>query len=220
PAPTWKTAAAVLRRIVGENWDVRLRREFPRTWERLRAAGAERATTPPSATPDRAGRRARNCSLGHLFDAAAALLGVCTYNRRSAEAAVALEAAASAEKRSVRPYAFRVDRDADGLLNLSADEAILEMLAATEDGESTSRAAARFHETIAHLLARAALQTCKSEDVRSVALAGGCFANRRLLSGLVRLLEAGGVSVLLPRQSPLGNGGLALGQCLIAAQTT
>ena len=217
PAETWRPAAAMLRRALGRDWTRRLRSEFPRGWERFSACGFDPcALGAIQSSWDRDAHTRRTSSLGRVFDGVAALLGVCAHNRRAAEAAVALEAAAAREPESVPPYRFDVHADAAGVI-MDLDEMVRDMLAAATEGERTSRSAARFHETLARMLARAALLACESRNIDTVAVSGGCFANRRLLTRLVRLLEARDVRVLYPRQAPPGDGGLALGQCYVAA---
>jgi hydrogenase maturation protein HypF len=135
-------------------------------------------------------------SLGRVFDAVSCLLGLCSCNRHEAEAAMALEAAAAPEPGVVPALTFE---------DLSLLPAIREIVAA------------RFHDTVAQMLAAAARRACEQHGVTKVALSGGCFANRRLLARLVELLESAGRQVLYHRHIPPGDGGIALGQAFAAA---
>jgi hydrogenase maturation protein HypF len=126
---------------------------------------------------------------------------------------MALEAAAHGD--DAPPLTYEVTRSADGI-RMSLRPAIAE-LAAARERQSAAILAARFHETIARMLADAAELACNDNALNAVALSGGCFANRRLLGRLVDLLEARGRQVLYHREVPSGDGGLALGQAVIAA---
>jgi hydrogenase maturation protein HypF len=103
---------------------------------------------------------------------------------------------------------------------MSVLPAIAAIAAAIEAGEPVDLVAARFHETIAAMLAEAAAVACEASGVDTVGLSGGCFANRVLLRRLVELLEARKLRVLYHRLVPCGDGGIALGQAVAAAWHT
>ena len=153
-------------------------------------------------------------SLGRVFDGVSFLLGLCERNRHEAEAAVALEAVANLE--SAEPYAYDVI-ERDRRISLSVLPAIVEIAAAAEAGAPINQISIRFHETIAAMLADAARIACELTAVDTVGLSGGCFANRVLLARLVELLEQRKLRVLHHRQVPCGDGGIALGQAVVAA---
>jgi hydrogenase maturation protein HypF len=214
---TWRPAAAVLRaayRYTGRSAGEIVRFLRPAgapaaapTDEELRVFAQQLASgvnAPPTS------------SLGRVFDAVSFLLGLCPRNRHEAEAAMAVEAAAAGVPVEVPPFAFEVAATDDGL-RLSLLPAIREIVAARDAGASVGLVAAQFHETVARLLATAAGQVCRQHAVTKVAISGGCFANRRLLTRLVELLEGNGHTVLYHRRVPPGDGGIALGQALVAA---
>ena len=72
-------------------------------------------------------------------------------------------------------------------------------------------------ESVARALADAAIIASETTGTKTVALSGGCFANRRLLARLVELLESAGIRVLYNRRVPSGDGGLSLGQAFVTA---
>ena len=151
--------------------------------------------------------RGLNCppttSAGRLFDAAAGLLGLREENRFEAEAAMALEACCSAPR--ALPGGWRIVGDT---LDLSP------LLAALLDAPP-EHGANLFHGTLAEGLAALVLARLPAGD-RQVALTGGCAVNRWLAEALSASLGECGIRVLLPRAAPPGDGGLALGQALIA----
>jgi hydrogenase maturation protein HypF len=144
-------------------------------------------------------------SVGRLFDAFAALLGLCRRSRYQAEAARALEHAA-AEHGPAPAYPFAL---VDGLLDWRP---MLAEVLAPEARARPALVAARVHATlIAMIVAVAAARRAPR-----VALAGGCFANRILFTGASAALRERGVEVLAAAAVPPGDGGLALGQLWVA----
>lgn len=152
-------------------------------------------------------------SLGRVFDAAAALLGLRDQNQYEAQAAMELEALAWRHGPvSPDPRGFHI---AAGRLDLSP------LLLDLADESDPGRGAARLHATLALALATWAAQAASATGLDTLALGGGCLQNT-LLSRQLRLhLHRHGLAALLPRQVPAGDGGLALGQAWIArCQTT
>ena len=203
---TWRPAAALLRQAMGQDWLESVGpafREVPaeamRVFERQAAA---RGTALPTS------------SLGRVFDAVSFLTGLCSRNRHEAEAAMALEGAAGEE--SAEPYPYDVT-ERDGGVVMSPGSALLDIVRAVGANQPVGRIAARFHETIACMLVDAAAMACAATRIQTVALTGGCFCNRRLLRRTVDLLEGRRLRVLYHRQVPSGDGGLSLGQALVAA---
>ena len=67
------------------------------------------------------------------------------------------------------------------------------------------------------MLVQATTAACDASEIATVGISGGCFANRRLLSRVVELLEEAGLRALYHRRVPCGDGGLSLGQAVAAA---
>ncbi|UCG15770.1 MAG: carbamoyltransferase HypF [Phycisphaerales bacterium] len=203
---TWRPAAALVERGLGADW-------LDRAGVAFRGVSAEalgvfaRQVTGGVKAPS-------TSSLGRVFDAVSFLTGLCQCNRHEAEAAMALEAAAG--DLPAEPYAYGV-AERDGRIVMSVVPGVLDILGALRAGEPAERVAARFHETIAAMLVDAAEAACEAARVQTVALSGGCFCNRRLLSRVVELLEERHLRVLHHRRVPTGDGGLSLGQAMVAA---
>lgn len=154
--------------------------------------------------------RGLNCptstSAGRWFDAAAGLLGFSDRQAVEAEAAIALERAATAwlaGHAEPRLPATALDLRALG-----------HALADTRD---PAEGAAVFHLALAQALADAAIEAAHAQGVRTVAFGGGCFANRLLSRRLQARLAAAGLTVLRSSWNPCGDAGLALGQAWVAA---
>lgn len=149
----------------------------------------------------------RTSSAGRWFDAAASALRLSWRQQLEAEAAIALEQAASAWLARHRP-AFD---DATPTLEL------LPLLGELLDEADAGRGAARFHFALASGLAAAAAGAAARAGTRRVALAGGCFFNRLLTERVSTALHGAGLEVLMPRQAGVGDSGLALGQAWAVA---
>lgn len=166
----------------------------------------------------------RTSSMGRLFDAAAAILGICDKATYEGEPAIELEAAAwrafSSESacptgnmasfsvtESSRPDDFHV------LNSRPLFEALLEGI---RTGVPAGKLALDFHVTIARASARIASEICVREDLDTVALSGGVFMNRLLLQLLTHELKDAGLAVLVPHAVPANDGCIAYGQAAIA----
>ena len=152
-------------------------------------------------------------SLGRVFDAAAALLGLRAVNSYEGQAAMLLEGLAeSAWPQAPLADAYRLTRAADGSLVLD----LLPLLGAMADAGDRALAAARFHATLALALAAWAGAAVETSGIATVALAGGCLLNAILARELVAALAQSGIRVLSARALPPNDGGLCLGQAWVA----
>lgn len=153
-------------------------------------------------------------SLGRLFDAAAAVLGVRRVAGYEGHAAMELEALAGAHAAEALPMPVREE---EGRLVLDP----LPLLAALGDrhlaGEMPAHLAAVFHESVAAGLADVAARACAGHGIGTVALGGGSFQNLRLLTGVERRLAAQGLEVLTPVRLPPNDGAISYGQAAIGA---
>ncbi len=141
-------------------------------------------------------------SAGRLFDAVAGCLGIGAQSYEG-EAAMRLEALAG-DVGEVEGYAF------DGL-----DPAPMFRQIARDLGRvAPEMIAARFHEGLAAAFSGLARRLVREGRAEAVALTGGCLQNAVLHRALVRHL--GDVPVLVHRETPCGDGGLALGQAMVA----
>jgi hydrogenase maturation protein HypF len=152
-------------------------------------------------------------SCGRLFDAVSALLGICPVTTFEAQAAIALELAArSADIDAVGTYPFGID-DA-GVIRLGS---ILKAIVSDmESGRPVPEIAAAFHQTVAEVAVEAAEWVRLRTGLSTAALSGGSFQNRLLLRQARDRLRARGFEVLTHRQVPANDGGLSLGQAVIA----
>ena len=166
----------------------------------------------------------RTSSMGRLFDAAAAILGICGQATYEGEPAIELEAAArhALDSESTCPTdnmaSFSVTESSrpDDCHVLNSRPLIKTLLEGTRAGVPAGRLALDFHVTIAHASARIVSEICAREDLDTVALSGGVFMNRLLLQLLTRELKSRGLTVLVPHSVPVNDGCIAYGQAAIA----
>jgi hydrogenase maturation protein HypF len=158
---------------------------------------------------------------GRLFDAVAALGGVRQHVSYEAQAAIELEMMATAwqdgrqSADETRPYPFQVEaEEASTVIGLR--DLIGAIRSDLEVGRSQAEIGWRFHLTMAQMVATVCQQIAKETGLRTVALSGGCFQNRLLLSMSVQRLEQAGFTVLLHRRVPCNDGGISLGQVALA----
>ena len=150
-------------------------------------------------------------SAGRLFDGVAALLGLHPVTSFEGQAAMALEHLADPGEESAYPLPLRSVAGALPVLDWAA--LIEALLLDLRRGARREAMAARFHNA----LAEGIVLVARHAGERRVALTGGCFQNRRLAERASDRLERAGFEVLLHRQVPPGDGGLSLGQILVAA---
>ncbi|WP_371683208.1 MULTISPECIES: carbamoyltransferase HypF [Salipiger] len=154
-------------------------------------------------------------SAGRLFDAVAACLGICAEGQSyEGEAAMRLEALAAAAPEAGHPgHDFGIG-DAGAGLRIDPSPMIRQLCEELGAGCAPGTIARRFHAGLARALAAPARALVETGEAKAVALTGGCFQNALLLDEALRALD--GVPVLFHRKTPANDGGLALGQALVA----
>lgn len=163
----------------------------------------------------RSGRSSETSSVGRLFDAVAALLGVRSTVTYEGQAAVELEAAARrADLREAGCYEPEV---AGG--RLDAAPVLAGLLADRQRGLAVEALAAGFHRGLAVGTARLATALAAQHGVDTVALTGGVFQNTLLSDLLADALGREGLRVLQHEQLPPNDGSISVGQAAVAAAT-
>ncbi|MFM5095931.1 carbamoyltransferase HypF [Aeromonas rivipollensis] len=153
-------------------------------------------------------------SMGRLFDAVAALLGVIDTPDYEGEAGLLLEAAALQLPPDEQPFplAFGLSQSAEGPLHIEWAELLNTLVGERRKGTSTASLAAGFICAISDLV----IALAERFPGYPVALGGGVFQNRVLMDQLVPSLEAAGRQVLTSETLPLNDGGIAAGQLWFA----
>ncbi|MDM8008052.1 MAG: carbamoyltransferase HypF [Phycisphaerae bacterium] len=208
---TWRPAAGLLYGTFGQKWTLPAGPMLSRIEEQALSLMDRRLAT--------ARHVPWTSSLGRLFDAVAFLLGICDRNRYEAEAAMALEAVARAAA-PTGPLAYTVEKPEDGSRPAICDfrPMVKELMARVPDGPDSGTLARAFHEACAGMLADVVEYAAARTGIRRTVLSGGCFANRLLLELLTDRLIERGLTVSSHREVPTGDGGIALGQAVAAAE--
>lgn len=147
-------------------------------------------------------------SAGRLFDAVASIIGICDIPTFHAEGPIRLESVADRQELGSYPF----DNG-----TLSIYKAMENIIAESINGISPSTISARFHNTLASMLASAVDKNLEMYGLSKVVLAGGTFQNRLLTNKLITLLKQKKIAVYMPHQTPINDAGIALGQIAIAS---
>jgi len=156
-------------------------------------------------------------SIGRLFDAVAAMVGLCSTISYEAQAAIALESAALRAPRGGSRYPLDRTTDASGRLLLDPRATIAAVAADHRAGTAIEVIAARFHDTIGLAAAELAGDVARAHRLSTVALSGGVFQNVRLSEIVEEALTAQGLTVLVHQRVPANDAGISIGQAAIAA---
>lgn len=151
-------------------------------------------------------------SAGRLFDAVSAILGICRHVSYEAQAAIELESAADPSVERAYPYAIAEE----GGLVVDAGPIVRAVLEEASAGVARHEISGAFHNTMVRLCLDVATRLADAHGARPVALSGGVFQNRLLLRRLLKALEDSGFEVILPRETPVNDGGVSLGQAVVA----
>lgn len=154
----------------------------------------------------------KTTAVGRLFDAAAALIGLCQQASFDGQAPMLLEAACSGIP---APIDLPLVKMPTGTW-VSDWEPLVPML--LDISCSPANRAAQFHSTLAHGLLQQALQARKQHHIQQIGLAGGVFQNKILTELVMAKLTAAGFEAVLPSAIPVNDAGLSYGQIIEASQ--
>jgi hydrogenase maturation protein HypF len=165
-------------------------------------------------------------SMGRLFDAISALLGIRGAIDYEGQAAVELEMAAYSGliARSVsddaipgddESYPYHIIED-HGIKIVRLKDLLAAVVEDLNQGDSKSLISLKFHNTVARMIGEMCRLAADETGITQIALSGGVFQNRLLLRKALKLLESSGFQVFTHRQVPCNDGGISLGQAVIA----
>ena len=205
----WRMALSYLSQAFGEdclNLDIPLIRELePAKASLVLRMVAQRVNSPLTS------------SCGRLFDGVAALIGIRRVVSYEAQAAIELEMSArSSADTGCYPFGIRLD---GGLWSIDVSplfSAIVEDLGRKVRAETISR---RFHNGLVETLSRLACLLREKSSIDRICLSGGTLNNVLVSENLTRNLESLNFTVFTHSQVPAGDGGLSLGQALVAAHS-
>ncbi len=159
-------------------------------------------------------------SMGRLFDAVSSLIGIRHTVNYEAQAAMEMEALAASVVNdvsvSMKRYRFELQGTAPIEINPAA---LLDMICEDlNSGETQATIAARFHQAVARMVVDVCLAAREKVSINDVGLSGGVFQNVQLLRLTQAKLREHGFEVWTHRQVPPNDGGIALGQALVAVE--
>jgi hydrogenase maturation protein HypF len=200
----WRSALAYLRDAFGEgasSLPLALFRDVPAKQIRVVDAMIARSI-----------QTVATSSCGRLFDAVSSLLGIRHETTYEGQAAIELEMAAT---EASGEYPFAIEDGAPFQIDVRPMiEAIVRDVIA---GAAVGEISARFHFTMARVIAASCDRLRASHGLARVCLSGGTFQNLRLLGHAATLLREGGFEVFIHHRAPANDGGIALGQAVIAS---
>ncbi len=156
-------------------------------------------------------------SMGRLFDAVSAIMGLCPVNTFDGQAAMALEFCALKAPAEEKRYEMESFIEKDGVMEIDMRPLIRAVVRDLESQVQRERISARFHQTLIDIFAVVGERLADQTGIRTAALSGGVFQNGILLSGLSKALSEKNITVLTHSRVPSNDGGLSLGQAGIAA---
>jgi hydrogenase maturation protein HypF len=149
-------------------------------------------------------------SMGRLFDAVAALLGVRETITYEAQAAIELEALSDPEVMGYYPWQWNGEQ-------IAFKSLLVSILADIRKGLTTAVIGGKFHQTIARLSLEIALNLRKNHGLDRFVLSGGVWQNQLLLEKTIALMQAHDLQPLVHHQMPPNDGCVAFGQAMVAA---
>lgn len=156
-------------------------------------------------------------SAGRLFDAVAAAAGICRDRiLYEGQAAIEFEALVDSSRlAATEGYDFSISGGEPARI----DPAPMwrQLLKDLQQGQETAIISERFHKGLAAAISRMVCQLSSRQEIETIALSGGVFQNATLLTLVERSLQEKGLRVLTHSRIPANDGGLALGQAMIAA---
>ncbi len=156
-------------------------------------------------------------SMGRLFDAVSALMGIRDEIDYEGQAAIELEMAAYkenyADDKESYPYHIIEDK---GMRIVKLGDLLSAIIEELSQGTSQGKISVKFHNSVALMIAQMCRLIADETGVKQVALSGGVFQNRLLLRKTANLLENSGFQVFTHRQVPTNDGGISLGQAVVA----
>ncbi|MBN1974813.1 MAG: carbamoyltransferase HypF [Sedimentisphaerales bacterium] len=153
-------------------------------------------------------------SLGRIFDAVAAIIGLGNYNHFDAQLPMSLEAAAALDVEEQYDFSVTFRK---GELIFDSSPTIQHIVSDVWHNIDKSIISAKFHNTIAAALLEMAKHARKSTNLNTVVLTGGVFCNSYLLIRLIKILRNKNFIVLYNKEVPSNDGGISLGQAAIAS---
>ncbi len=199
----WRTAVSYLYYAFGKNF-TKLNIPFVKNLDRQKTAFVIQMIEKKINSP-------LSSSAGRVFDAVSAILNICTESGFHAEAPMRLEDAIN-KTETADYYSFTLDKSID------FKPVIKQIVNDIENGAETGLVAAKFHNTIVEISLATAKAIRNETGIKKAVLSGGTFQNGYLCEKTEQRLSEQGFEVFIHKKVPANDGGIALGQLVIAAK--
>jgi hydrogenase maturation protein HypF len=201
----WRAAYSVLRQA----FPIEYRSVFPRFFPEI----AEEKSELIEGMLEKGINSPSTSSLGRLFDAVSAILGVCRKTSYEGQAAIGLEMAMQGD--GMEGYGPDLREEGERVV-IGTGELVRRIVDDLGSGLSAGQISLKFHNYVVNSLCEAICILSAREGIRDVALSGGCFQNVFLLERLDEKLKLEGFNVLKHADVPANDGGISLGQIIVA----
>ncbi len=203
----WRIAASLLKSAYGQSW--------LSIAEKLGVVSAKSSGVLLDKIMENKINSPLTSGLGRLFDGIAAIMGL----RRSVsfEGQAAMELEGRITEASGASFPFEIKQDEEGCFILDMSPTIRSIVDEVLSGTDKGIISSSFHWTLSRAFAAMAGEMRAATGIKRVVLSGGCFQNRILLERIVSELENAGFTVYCHNQVPANDGGVALGQAVVAA---
>ena len=200
----WRMALSWLHRIYGQDmWKLKI--DFLRGLKRDQAELVLKAVDQGLNAP-------LTSSMGRLFDAVSAILGIRLFANYEGQPAIELEM--SAEQSESGAYKFNY-REEDAKIIIEAEPVLIGIVEDMLKQKSHGKIAARFHNAVCRMTVEVCSRLREETGLNDITLSGGVFQNWRILTGVQELLLKSGFRVFTHRLVPCNDGGISLGQAAI-----
>jgi hydrogenase maturation protein HypF len=201
----WRMAASYLDTAGIDTRHAAVAARHPEHWDTVVAMARSGTNAPPTS------------SMGRLFDAVASIAGLHDTVTFEGQAAIALEQAVDLRTDGTAGHAYEVAVADTSPGTIDGSHLVRQVLDDVAQGVPTGVIAARFHAAIVTLVVDVCRHIRDDTALDTVALSGGVFQNALLVGGCVGHLRQAGFTVLTHRQVPPNDGGISLGQAVVAA---
>lgn len=203
----WRTACALLHRAYGKEGS-KIAREVIKNVDTLKIDNLFKIL-------EKGVGMVNTSSAGRLFDAFAALAGVCSFNTYEGQAPMEFEALLLGVEDSDKAYPFEL-KDINDMLRIDFTPAVGVVVDDVRAGVEAGCVSMKFHNMLAESILDVVKRLAGSDSPRTVALTGGCFQNRYLALRTRALLAQSGFDVIMHSLLPPGDVCVSLGQAVYA----
>lgn len=158
------------------------------------------------------------CSVGRFIDAMACIIGLSNYCEYEGQTAIHLESLL--KKNKYTSYPFDIEIRKNELAIIKFEKVIDGLLLDLKNKVDTEKISGKIHETICQMIYKQAILYSKKYKIKKIALSGGVFQNKYILSRSINILEKAGFAVFYNRLVPINDGGISLGQAYLINKKT